>query len=395
MPYLRAVLPTDFNLGLFTLCKEGPLLLQLPVKRHITTKWIERATALKTRSQQCFLAILLFLTGTPAEDPCPTCVTSNSSDECIVPAASFPSFVVDRFQGSCAACFYRCNRWHQRNKCSLLKRCEPTAAESKAAFEYLFSGLEKDDMPSETDGESTEDQPPPAERSQLASEALENEVTPDGIPELADEAAENGAPQDGSPEVANSISAPHAQPELPSPQAPAPKPHTTSSTRDSQGALAPGTLLNQGNLMPADVLEMEDWEIAPGTIRNTSDEPDSKSHAFPVFNATHLTERTDIAFSNAYLFCNTAVPVAPGIAFNVITLKPGGVHKFPAQQSLRLCSLAAGKLSVKLEQESGGVGFQMGPNGMFKVYPGTAASVRNRLYVDAVLHVSTIESENV
>lgn len=89
-----------------------------------------------------------------------------------------------------------------------------------------------------------------------------------------------------------------------------------------------------------------------------------------------------------------AVPVAPGIAFNVITLKPGGRHKFPAQQSLRLCSLATGKLSVRMEQESGDVGFQIGPNGMFKVYPGTVASVRNRLYIDAVLHISTVDSSN-
>lgn len=99
----------------------------------------------------------------------------------------------------------------------------------------------------------------------------------------------------------------------------------------------------------------------------------------------------DIAFSNAYLSSNAAVPIMGGVGFNVINLKPGGSHKFPAQQSLRLCSLATGKLSVKVEQEGGDAGFQIGPNGMFRVLPGAAASVRNRVYIDAVLHVTTVE----
>ena len=99
----------------------------------------------------------------------------------------------------------------------------------------------------------------------------------------------------------------------------------------------------------------------------------------------------DIAFSNAYLFSNAAVPVMEGVGFNVITLKPGGSHKFPADQSLRLYSLAAGKLSVKLVHEGDESGFRIGPNGMFRVLPGTVASVMNRLYIDSVLHVSTVE----
>lgn len=85
------------------------------------------------------------------------------------------------------------------------------------------------------------------------------------------------------------------------------------------------------------------------------------------------------------------MPIEEGIGFNVVTLKPGGAHKFPAGQSLRLCSLATGKLSVKMAQEGGDAGFQIGPNGMFKVLPGVVAGVRNRVYVDAVLHVTTVE----
>lgn len=86
------------------------------------------------------------------------------------------------------------------------------------------------------------------------------------------------------------------------------------------------------------------------------------------------------------------MPVEPGVGFNVIALKPGGSHKFSAGESLRLCSLATGKLSVKT---TGGPGsdteFRIGPNGMFKVPPGMACVVRNRVYVDAVLHVTTVD----
>ena len=99
----------------------------------------------------------------------------------------------------------------------------------------------------------------------------------------------------------------------------------------------------------------------------------------------------DIAFSNAYLSSNAAVPVMQGVGFNVITIKPGGSHKFRADQSLRLCSLAAGKLSVKVVQDGDDLGFRIGPNGMFRVLPGTVASVVNRLYIDSVLHVTTVE----
>lgn len=79
------------------------------------------------------------------------------------------------------------------------------------------------------------------------------------------------------------------------------------------------------------------------------------------------------------------------MGFNVVTLKPGGSHRFAAGESLRLCSLATGKLSVKTTGADADAEFRIGPNGMFKVAPGAACVVRNRVYVDAVVHVTTVD----
>ncbi|KAJ3940264.1 uncharacterized protein N0V96_009255 [Colletotrichum fioriniae] len=97
-----------------------------------------------------------------------------------------------------------------------------------------------------------------------------------------------------------------------------------------------------------------------------------------------------VAFSNSYLTSNQAVTVSEEISFNVIVIKPGESHEWAAEsEKVRICSLAAGKLKVKLENAEP---FSMGPNGMFKMKPGTACTVLNRLYIDAVLHVTTVSS---
>ncbi|MBE3045667.1 DUF3716 domain-containing protein [Candidatus Bathyarchaeota archaeon] len=229
MAYLQSVLPKTFNFfGAFHVTKEGPLLLQLPIKRRATAEWIERITSLKVSAPRCLIALLLFLTGTAAEDPCPTCTTSDTGEECIISGPSFPPFAVDRFAGSCAACLYRCNRWHQKNQCLLHVGGAPTPRARSQSFVDAPMGPAEDESESGDEDEdemmSVDDQP------------------------LANGTSASRTPRDPFP--------------LP--------------TRRGQGAATSGALLNQGNLIPADVLEMEDWEVAPGTIRNTSDEPESK-----------------------------------------------------------------------------------------------------------------------
>lgn len=95
-----------------------------------------------------------------------------------------------------------------------------------------------------------------------------------------------------------------------------------------------------------------------------------------------------MAFSNSYLTTNQAVSVSEDISFNVIVIKPGNSHKWTAEpEKVRICSLATGKLKVKMENTDP---FQIGPNGMFKLKPGVACTVENRLYIDVVVHVTSV-----
>ena len=69
-------------------------------------------------------------------------------------------------------------------------------------------------------------------------------------------------------------------------------------------------------------------------------------------------------------------------------IRPGGSQQWDAELGkLRICSLAAGKLKVKVGEQY----FSIGPNGMFKIGPGMAAVVENWLYVDAVLHIFVVD----
>ncbi|KAG8358781.1 hypothetical protein FVEN_g3890 [Fusarium venenatum] len=117
-------------------------------------------------------------------------------------------------------------------------------------------------------------------------------------------------------------------------------------------------------------LEMEDWEVAPGRMQDNS-------------------SSDNVAFSNSYLTSGQPVTVSQDVSFNVIILKPGNSSHWKIEDDkLRTCSVAAGKLAVTIgEQEQA---FNLGPNGMFVVRPGQACRVTNRLYVDAVVHCTTI-----
>jgi mannose-6-phosphate isomerase-like protein (cupin superfamily) len=98
----------------------------------------------------------------------------------------------------------------------------------------------------------------------------------------------------------------------------------------------------------------------------------------------------DVVFSNSYLTANQSIAVSSNIGFNVIVVRPGGKYNWEADASkIRICSVASGKLKVKI----GDLDFVIGPNGMFKIKVGTACEVQNRLYIDAVLHVSTYDGD--
>ncbi|KAF7550346.1 hypothetical protein G7Z17_g5772 [Cylindrodendrum hubeiense] len=115
------------------------------------------------------------------------------------------------------------------------------------------------------------------------------------------------------------------------------------------------------------VLEMEQWEVAPGRMTDESSQ--------------------NIAFSNSYLTHGQPVAVSEDISFNVLVIKPGSSNHWPVEENkLRTVSVAAGKVGVTMNEQT----FQLGPNGMFVVRPGQTCKVDNRLYVDSVVHCTTI-----
>ncbi len=80
--------------------------------------------------------------------------------------------------------------------------------------------------------------------------------------------------------------------------------------------------------------------------------------------------------------------MADRISFHIEIVQPGQTHRFaPDQEVMRVCSLASGKLRVRVKGEPE---FVIGPRGMFKLKPGVACAVENRLYLDSVLHISSL-----
>ncbi|KAJ4251936.1 hypothetical protein NW762_011236 [Fusarium torreyae] len=144
-----------------------------------------------------------------------------------------------------------------------------------------------------------------------------------------------------------------------------PSVHTGQITMSDQSTVG---IVGRPGQMGGVELEMEDWEIAPGRMKDES-------------------SSDNIAFSNSYLTSGQPVTVSEDVSFNVIVLKPGTTSHWKVEDDkLRTCSVAAGKLRVTMGEQT----FQLGPNGMFVVRPGQACKVENRLYLDSVVHCTTI-----
>ncbi|KAK0666702.1 hypothetical protein QBC41DRAFT_397695 [Cercophora samala] len=137
-----------------------------------------------------------------------------------------------------------------------------------------------------------------------------------------------------------------------------------STNGPSNGVMATGVVIAE------QVLEMEEWEVAPGRIRET----DTKSES--------------IAFSKSFLSSTHAVEVCEDVAFRVDVIGSGHHLKIEGDPNqIRLVSLASGKLRVKIGEEPE---FVIGPHGMFKVKAGVSCTVSNRMYIDAVMHTTVL-----
>ncbi|KAK4671439.1 hypothetical protein QC764_600340 [Podospora pseudoanserina] len=160
-------------------------------------------------------------------------------------------------------------------------------------------------------------------------------------------------------------------PEEPAPPSPIVKHQRRQpKSRILEGIPSSNGVQTTGFIIAEQVLEMEDWEVAPGRIR----EMDPKSES--------------IAFSKSFLSSTHAVEVCEDVAFRVDVIRSGQTFKIEGEENqLRLVSLAAGKLRVKIGEEPE---FVMGPHGMFKVKAGAGCTVRNRMYVEAIIHTTVL-----
>lgn len=72
-------------------------------------------------------------------------------------------------------------------------------------------------------------------------------------------------------------------------------------------------------------------------------------------------------------------------------VNPGSSVRLAAETDrLRICSVASGKVRVKVA----GQNFAVGPNGVWKVKSGDVCMVTNRYYLDAVVHISCVPYPN-
>ncbi|KAK3938231.1 hypothetical protein QBC46DRAFT_265828 [Diplogelasinospora grovesii] len=150
------------------------------------------------------------------------------------------------------------------------------------------------------------------------------------------------------------------------------RPPKSSYATPASQAQTSSALISGGQLQTDDILEMETWEMAPGRIRET-----------------RSAKPENIAYSKSYLSTNHTVSVCEDVGFRIDTITSGGTLRFGrnADEQTRLCSLASGKVRVKIGDKPE---FAIGPHGMFKVRPGVECTVQNWMYIDAVLHVTLL-----
>ncbi|KAJ2896068.1 hypothetical protein MKZ38_005896 [Zalerion maritima] len=172
----------------------------------------------------------------------------------------------------------------------------------------------------------------------------------------------------------------------------------SGNTKPSSSAGASSAVIRQGSITPptppsftsnADVsgiLQMEPWEVAPGTLRTPAGEP--------------------LGYSNTFLSNNKAITIGRGVTFVVHVVKPGQTLPLSSPRDvLQVCTVAAGKVHLKINTRGGSGGrggeedgggerdFSIGPSGMFRIAPGTKGKVSNLMYVDATLHVTGVEGQ--
>ncbi|ROT34586.1 hypothetical protein SODALDRAFT_329695 [Sodiomyces alkalinus F11] len=333
-------------------------LLQLPRQRDLPPRW-GLHYRFHTWGAPPVFSVALYLTGDVARDGrCQVCTAGDGIwRQCVVAPKGASAGLRERLKGTCAGCLFRSNNRRHRNICSFL--VGKLVADDLADREVLAEPIPVDDVPTPTPAPA----PAPATGAALALSAAEPAGSARPIRSTRLARLERSSTDVTTGAAAAASSAAVVAASRPTRLKSSPKPSWTDS------------IINPGApVITADVLEMEDWEVAPGRIRDNAE-----------------SAADNVAFSNSYLTSNRAIPVSNDVSFNVVVLKPGSSTQLAAEDDkMRLCSLATGKVRVRMD---GVDEFVMGPNGMFKVRSGVGCSVQNRLYIDAVLHITTITDD--
>ncbi|KAJ4399253.1 hypothetical protein N0V85_006070 [Neurospora sp. IMI 360204] len=129
------------------------------------------------------------------------------------------------------------------------------------------------------------------------------------------------------------------------------------------------SLMSAGEVQSADSFDMEVWEMAPGRVlKSNTDKPISW------------------AYSKAFLSTGHTIPVCNDVQVQVKTIHTGHtITMEPDDGQTRLVWIATGKVLVKLGDEPE---LMIGQHGMFRIEPGMACTIENRVYVDVTLHVT-------
>lgn len=321
----------------------------LPLPRVRDLKWnpncIQGFVERVPRDVSC---MIIQVTGEEAPAPCTECVKGkNPFDGCVVIARDANPDVRSRMI-SCANCNYH----GLQNRCSIkqwvMDREQP---------EYPPYYNPKAKKAAEKDGETSK-VPSPARASRASSFALPALPQPSG--------------SGGGRPVAISRSL---------------RPRQSEPQADAAGTSA---LISVGQVAAADeMLDMEEWEIAPGRIRSqASDTPDSKlPQPETRLMFTPVNSEADIAMSHAYLGSSRPIQVSNDLSLRIADVRGGTTLRFEAEQdNTRICTIASGKLKVKIDGEPE---FIVGPRGMFKIRPGAAATALNTSYFWAAVFITT------
>lgn len=329
--------------GLIHIAVDVPQLLK-HLCRVRTVQFNSHAPPFEEVRDQDIAAMIIQAAGTKAVTPCSRCRTNKGPFRgCFVVPTSAPISVRQAILG-CANCYY-----HRRQSYCDLKRW------SLITYPELRST-----------------QPPNEAAATPATRTTKTEKQPER--------------RSLRVVCKKSLKASIRKSESPRPAARSSRIERASNKADLPSSLSPSTF------NPSQMLELETWEIAPGRIRceGQSDTIYSVSLSTQLLRGVLANRPVDFAFSNAYLSQNQVVQIGRDISFHVITIKPGNIHSWEASpDKVRLCSIASGKLRVRMHDQE----VSIGPNGLVWIQPGVSCTATNRLYIDAMVHVAAIPGD--